>query len=60
MEWLWTGDGEPPWVYVEFKLCQLYHCLPSELAEENLLTILRHMVCLQAEAQVRKLEEEHG
>jgi hypothetical protein len=34
-----AGDTPPPWLYVKGRLVQFYHCLPSELADEDLSEI---------------------
>jgi hypothetical protein len=50
------GIGSPPPELVELHLCRdIYHCTPVELAQVPAGTINRHLVIMQAEAQVRKL-----
>jgi hypothetical protein len=53
------GAGASPIEYVELILCRdVYHCLPSELAEEDLITVLNHLACLEGEAQYRKKQRD--
>lgn len=52
------GIGAPPLEYVELILCRdVYHCRPSELEDEDLFTVLKHLACLEGEAKYRKMEE---
>lgn len=38
------------------RLCRdVYHCLPSELAQEDWGTIMKHLVCSDVEAKAGKL-----
>jgi hypothetical protein len=41
----------------ELNLCRLYHCRPSELKQENALTVLRHMEIIDCEEKVRRSRE---
>ena len=51
---LWT-TGPQPWPYLELTLCRdVYHCTPTELAQQPLATIASHLVCMDVEAQVAK------
>lgn len=53
---LWLRQPPPP-EYLELLLCRdVYHCTPVELATIPLQTILTHLACLDAEAQVREME----
>jgi hypothetical protein len=46
-----------PWEWVELQLCRdVYHCLPSELAEEDATTVLLHLSLLDAEARAMKFK----
>jgi hypothetical protein len=48
---LWTG-GRVPAEYLELILCRdVYHCPPDQLPA--LSKIMRHLVCMEAEQQVR-------
>jgi hypothetical protein len=54
---LWTGTP-PPDDYIDFWLCtQVYHCLPSELDEQDHEMIMKHLTMLGAENQVRRQRE---
>jgi hypothetical protein len=47
-----TG-GQPPWEYVEYLLCtEFYHCLPSQLREEEWDRIRAHLECRAIENDV--------
>jgi hypothetical protein len=53
---LWLRQPPPP-EYLELLLCRdVYHCPPTELARVPLATVLAHLACLDAEAQVREAE----
>lgn len=53
---LWLRQPPPP-EYLELLLCRdVYHCTPAELATIPLRTIMTHLACLDAEAQVRQME----
>ena len=41
-----TGSGGAPDEYVDFELCQLYSCTPSELDEQDMERVLSHVICL--------------
>jgi len=46
-----------PAEYMEFYLCRdVYGCTPSELRAQDPRDILRAITCLEAEAEVRKME----
>jgi hypothetical protein len=53
---IWLG-GHPehpyPPEYVSMKMCQFYHCLPSQLAQEDAHTILLHMEMLNIEERAK-------
>lgn len=52
---LFLGTGDLPWEYLELKLCRdVYHCLPSELDQEEWLRIKSHIAVMEGEAKVRK------
>lgn len=54
---LWV-QGAPPPDYVDLLLCRdVFHCRPSELAQEDADDILRALACLSAEAYIRAAEE---
>ena len=54
MAHLWTGGGQPPPEYADLVLCRdVYHCLPSQLDEEDAETISLHLAMMDAEAYVR-------
>lgn len=45
--------AEIPWAWTELMLCKdVYHCRPSELAEEEWATVSTHMALLEAKAEV--------
>ena len=47
-------NDDLPWEYTEMRLCRdVYHCLPSELDEEDWPRIRAHLAVLQAEAETR-------
>ncbi len=44
-----------PWEYTELLLCRdVYHCLPSELDQEDWGRIQLHMAMMQAEVEAKK------
>ena len=46
---------QPPEL-LELRLCRdVYHCTPTELAQQPLETVLDHLTCLQIEHEVREL-----
>ena len=52
---LWLQVGDLPWVYTEYILCtKFYHCLPSELEEEDWSVINRHIACRLGEYKAGK------
>ena len=54
---LFTHSGDPPWPYVELRLCRdVYHCTPSQLDEEDWDTVKTHLALMGAEDDVRKAE----
>ncbi len=56
VEFLHTGIGQPPSEWLTLILCRdIYHCRPSELADEPLAPVLQHVTLLSAEAAVRSL-----
>jgi hypothetical protein len=53
---LWAG-APLPLEYLQLILCRdVYHCPPAQLPP--LRTIMRHVACMDAEAQVRRMR--HG
>ena len=59
IRYLWTHSGQPPGEYLTFRLCRdVYHCRPSELEQEDLKTVLAHLICLSIETQVQIREAE--
>jgi hypothetical protein len=57
---LWAR-GVQPWPYMELVLCRdIYHCTPTELAQQPLTTIAAHLTCLDVEAAVRRRKTKHG
>lgn len=55
---LWTEneEREVPWEYLELMLCrEVYHCTPSELAEQPADVVQMHLSLINAENRVRKL-----
>lgn len=52
-----TGESRPqPWAWLELRLCRdVYHCTPSELAEQDWLTIATHIELMNIEAEVRQM-----
>lgn len=52
---LHLGVGDLPWEYTEMRLCRdVYHCLPSELDQEDWGRVRIHIAMMNAEAEVRK------
>jgi len=48
---------EAPWEYVELLLCRdVYHCLPSQLQDEDWVDIQNTITMINTEAEVRKLK----
>lgn len=48
-------DFPLPQVYIEYILCtKFYHCLPSELAEEDWRIVNQHLACYMGEHKVGK------
>ena len=46
-----VGHGELPDEYVFLNLCKnVYHCLPSELMEEDWNTVMDHLAMLDGES----------
>jgi len=46
-----------PWEYVELVLCRdVYHCSPSELGEQDWLTVMTHLHLLETEGKIKKRE----
>jgi hypothetical protein len=46
-------QGAVPWEWLELTLCKdVYHCRPSELAEEEWATVQLHLKLLEAKAEV--------
>jgi hypothetical protein len=57
---LWT-DAPAPWEYVELVLCRdVFHCLPSQLRQENAQDIFGVLAMLEIEAQVREARSRDG
>ena len=53
MACLLLGSGPLPLELITLRLCRdVYHCTPSELAKQDLKTVLRHMVVMNAETTV--------
>ena len=50
---LWIGSDLPQ-EYIEFGMCRVYKCLPSELDNECWDTIRKHLAFLAAEEKARK------
>lgn len=57
---MWLRGGEfPDWIADDvftLRLCEMYHCRPSELAEEDWHTVLRHRAIKAAEAEYLKAD----
>jgi len=48
-------DRPAPIEYLELVLCRdVYHCLPSELDDEDMERIGAHLICLHAESKCRE------
>ncbi len=45
-------QGEVPWAWLELQLCQLYHCRPSELEDEDWATVSLHVQLMDAKNEV--------
>ena len=61
---LQTGKGVP-FDYIEYKLCEKLHCLPSQLKKESWSKIDNFLSFMDIEAQFqkredKKLEREYG
>lgn len=55
MKALWTHSAAEPWEYVELLLCRdVYHCTPSELAEQDWETVRVHLRLLSVEGKVQQ------
>ena len=50
--YLFTGSGQPPPQLHDWRLCQMYHCLPSELDGQDWLRMRDHALVREVEAQV--------
>lgn len=57
---LWTGTGDPPAEYNTYKLCQFFHCLPSELRAESFRDVYSLIACINAEVEVKELKDKPG
>ena len=51
---LWTGTGSPPDGWIEFRLCKLYNCRPSELTNEDYDTMIGHLQLEQLERKISR------
>lgn len=40
-EALSTGGAPAPWLYIKGRLCERFHCRPSELVEEDFAEIVQ-------------------
>ena len=49
---LWTGGPIPP-EYIELQLCREFHCLPSQLRQENIVDVYKILDMLDVEARVK-------
>ena len=50
---LWA-KGSSPHEYVGLMLCRdVYHCTPVELAQVPYAMVMKHLICLDVEAEVR-------
>jgi len=59
MSFLFTKSGEPPWEFISLKLCrEIYHCLPSQLGEEDWAEIEYHLYLLGVEAEVQQFQRD--
>lgn len=55
---MWTKGPQPPEM-LELILCRdVYHCTPRELAEQDLDTVLDHLLVLQVEDEVKRLKRQ--
>ena len=45
-------QGDIPWEWIELQLCQLYYCRPSELENEDWVTVSLHVKLLEAKQEV--------
>jgi hypothetical protein len=52
-ESLWTG-APPPAELVLYKLTQLFHCVPSQVQEEESMVLMDMLLCAGVEAEVSK------
>jgi hypothetical protein len=50
-----TGDARPlPQEYIEFRMCEHYHCLPSQLRREDWATVEQHLRFLDLRATTQQ------
>ena len=52
---LWT-HGPPPADLVDQTLCELFHCRPSELDQEDAARMIRHLVIYDVKKQIEKMK----
>ena len=57
---LWTGTGSPPAEYTTYRLCLMFHCLPSQLRREAYRDVATLIACMNAEAEVEKQKDNPG
>jgi hypothetical protein len=51
-----TGEVNPiPREYLEFTLCEFYHCLPSQLRQEDWATIHLHLKFMDLRATAKDM-----
>lgn len=54
LAFLFTGRQQAPPIWAEYVLCcEMYHCTPSELDEQDWLRVNEHLLCREIEGQVR-------
>lgn len=62
MAHLWLNGGRfPVWIsddVREMRMCELYHCLPSQLGGEETYKLRRHQAIRAAEAEYNKRDAE--
>lgn len=50
--------GHVPWEWLELLLCRdVYHCRPSELAEEDWNTINLHLKLMEAKSEIDEIKQ---
>lgn len=51
------GPGGPPSEWTDYRLCQLYSCVPSDLDEQEYARMNDHLICQEMETRKRNLHD---